>query len=62
MPWRDAAAARAAGLAPVPWLVWTMQCEAKSHISLDDPFPLLGLIWRRVAQRRHAPLDAAVST
>ena len=63
MPWRDAAAARAAGLAPIPWLVWTMRCEAKSHISLDDPFPFLGgLIWRRVAQRRHARLDAAVAT
>jgi D-aspartate ligase len=63
MPWRDAAAARASGLAPVPWLVWTLRCEAKSHISLDDPFPLLGgLIWRRVAQRRHARLDAAVAT
>jgi hypothetical protein len=40
-----------------------MRCEAKSHISLDDPFPFLGgLIWRRVAQRRHARLDAAVAT
>jgi len=62
MPWRDAAAARASGVAPVPWLVWTMRCEAKSHISLDDPFPFLGgLVWRRVAKRRNAPLRPAVA-
>jgi D-aspartate ligase len=62
VPWRDAAAARASGVAPVPWLVWTMRCEAKSHIFLDDPFPFLGgLVWRLVAKRQKAPLAQAVA-
>jgi hypothetical protein len=39
-----------------------MRCEAKSHISLDDPFPFFGgLLWRRVARRQHAPLAQAVA-
>jgi D-aspartate ligase len=62
MPWRDAAAARASGVAPVHWLVWTARCQAKSHISLDDPLPFLGgLIWRRIAKRHKAPLAPAVA-
>ena len=62
MPWRDAAAARASGLAPVPWLGWTIRCEAKSHIALDDPFPCLcGLVWRGIANRKNAPLAPAVA-
>ena len=46
-PWKDAAAARAAGMSLVGWLPWVLRCEAKSGVAWDDPLPLFGAVFRR---------------
>jgi predicted ATP-grasp superfamily ATP-dependent carboligase len=46
-PWKDAAAARAAGFSLVSWMPWALRCEAKSGVAWDDPIPLFGAaLWR----------------
>lgn len=50
--WYDALAAREWGVSPVEWLKWTMSCEAKSALSLEDPMPFLrGVLWRKLSRR-----------
>ena len=52
-PWRDAAAARAAGVSLLRWLPWALGCEAKRVVAWDDPMPLLGaVLWRSVSRVR----------
>jgi predicted ATP-grasp superfamily ATP-dependent carboligase len=52
-PWRDVAAARAAGVSLLRWLPWALSCEAKRVVAWDDPMPLLGaLFWRGVSRLR----------
>jgi predicted ATP-grasp superfamily ATP-dependent carboligase len=46
-PWKDAAAARAADVSLIRWLPWMLQCEAKSGMAWDDPFPLFGAMAHR---------------
>ena len=55
-PWRDAAAARLAGLPLRRWLPWAIRCEAKCAFAWDDPLPLIGAALhraRRRVRRRH---------
>jgi D-aspartate ligase len=45
--WKDWAAARAAGVPLAKWVIWAWSCEAKRHLSWDDPLPLMGgALWR----------------
>jgi len=54
-PWRDVAAARAAGVPFRTWLPWALRCEAKRVVAWDDPLPLLGaVLWRGVSRLLHA--------
>jgi predicted ATP-grasp superfamily ATP-dependent carboligase len=46
-PWKDAAAARAAGVSLGSWVPWALRCEAKSGVAWDDPLPLFGAVIRR---------------
>jgi predicted ATP-grasp superfamily ATP-dependent carboligase len=46
-PWKDAAAARAAGMSLGRWVPWALRCEAKSGVAWDDPLPLFGAVIRR---------------
>src|SRR5579859_210254 len=41
-PWKDIAAARAAGMSLAEWIAWVAGCEAKSGLAWDDPLPLIG--------------------
>ena len=50
-PWTDVAAARAAGISFPDWLPWAIRCEAKSSLSFDDPLPLIGAGFHRLARR-----------
>ena len=40
-PWKDFPAAREAGESLASWTRWSLGCEAKSTLSLDDPLPFL---------------------
>ena len=40
-PWKDFAAARDAGEPLLTWARWTIGCQAKSALALDDPLPFL---------------------
>jgi D-aspartate ligase len=46
-PWKDGAAAQAAGISLLRWVTWAARCEAKSGLAWDDPFPLIGAVARR---------------
>ncbi|HYX82340.1 MAG TPA: GNAT family N-acetyltransferase, partial [Gemmatimonadales bacterium] len=46
-PWKDLAAARAAGIPLATWIPWVIQCKAKSGLAWDDPLPLIGATVRR---------------
>ncbi len=46
-PWKDNAAARAAGIPLAEWIPWLLRCEAKSGLAWDDPFPLFGATLHR---------------
>jgi predicted ATP-grasp superfamily ATP-dependent carboligase/CelD/BcsL family acetyltransferase involved in cellulose biosynthesis len=46
-PWKDRAAARAAGMSLAKWIPWVIRCEAKSGLAWDDPLPLLGATLHR---------------
>jgi D-aspartate ligase len=48
-PWTDFAAARAAGISPTTWLSFAIGCEAKSALAWDDPLPLIGASFHRLA-------------
>ncbi len=49
-PW-DLLAAREWGVPLGEWLSWTIRCEARSLLSLDDPMPMVGrFVWQ--LQRR----------
>jgi predicted ATP-grasp superfamily ATP-dependent carboligase len=45
--WKDVLAARACGMPLLTWLLWTLQCEAKSALAWDDPMPVLQTLWFR---------------
>jgi D-aspartate ligase len=49
--WYDAKAMRAWSVPAWEWLVWTLRCEAKSAVSLDDPMPFIrGVVLRKAAR------------
>lgn len=50
--WRDLPAARTSGMPFTAWLPWALACEVKSALSWDDPLPLLGSAFHRVAGHR----------
>jgi D-aspartate ligase len=54
-PWKDFSAARAAGMPLTTWAAWTLGCEAKSTLSVDDPLPLLRSALHRLAGGHGAP-------
>jgi D-aspartate ligase len=39
--WKDARAARRAGVSPLQWLRWLSSCDVKADMALDDPLPFL---------------------
>ncbi len=45
--WQDVLAARQSQVRTISWLRWTISCEAKRLLALDDPMPLVGgAAWR----------------
>lgn len=45
--WQDVLAARQSQVNTLSWLRWTIACEAKRLIAIDDPMPLVGgALWR----------------
>jgi predicted ATP-grasp superfamily ATP-dependent carboligase len=48
-PWKDFPAAREAGEPLFAWARWTISCQAKSTLSLDDPLPFLRATLYRLA-------------
>jgi len=45
--WQDVLAARQSQVGAISWLRWTISCEAKRLLALDDPMPLVGgACWR----------------
>jgi predicted ATP-grasp superfamily ATP-dependent carboligase len=45
--WQDVLAARHSQIKTTSWLRWTISCEAKRLLALDDPMPLVGgACWR----------------
>ena len=54
-PWTDFAAARAAGISPLTWLSFAMRSEAKAALAWDDPLPLVGASFHRLAGRYLSP-------
>jgi D-aspartate ligase len=49
-PWKDFPAAREAGESLASWTRWTIGCEAKSTLSLDDPLPFVRATLYRLAR------------
>lgn len=48
-PFPDFSAARACGMPVRTWLLWALQCEAKSGVAWDDPMPIL----REIIKKMH---------
>ena len=45
--WQDVLAARQSQVNTISWLRWTISCEAKRLLALDDPMPIVGgALWR----------------
>ena len=45
--WQDVLAARQSQVKTISWLRWTISCEAKRLLAVDDPMPLIGgACWR----------------
>jgi D-aspartate ligase len=49
-PWTDFAAARDAGESVSTWARWTLGCQAKSGLALDDPLPFLRATLERLTR------------
>jgi D-aspartate ligase len=56
-PVRDRLAAREEGLSFLPWLRWTLGCEAKAALAWNDPWPALGAIGWRIGTRLRSKLS-----
>jgi D-aspartate ligase len=55
-PLRDRRAARTEGISLIPWLRWTVSCEAVAALALDDPLPAIGaLSWWIMDRLRKKP-------
>jgi D-aspartate ligase len=54
-PWKDFPAAREAGEPLFAWACWTIGCQAKSTLSLDDPLPFLRATLYRLAGEHRTP-------
>ena len=48
-PWKDFPAAREAGEPLFAWARWTIGCQAKSTLSIDDPLPFVRAALYRLA-------------
>jgi D-aspartate ligase len=60
-PLRDRRAARAERISFIPWLRWTLGCEAVAALALDDPLPAVGALTWRILDRlrdKWSPQDA----
>lgn len=45
--WQDVLAARQSKVKMIPWVRWTIACDAKRLIAWDDPMPIIGgALWR----------------
>ncbi len=58
-PLRDRRAASEDGISFLPWLKWTLGCEAKAALAWNDPWPAIGAIaWRIRSRLRRKPATA----
>jgi predicted ATP-grasp superfamily ATP-dependent carboligase len=50
-PLRDRRAAREEGISFIPWLKWTLGCEAKAYLAWNDPMPAIRAFAKSIEHR-----------